>query len=377
MKNLYDVLVIGGGPVGSYAARLLAEKGFTVCVLEQKEKVGEGVICTGVISKECFEKFGLPREAILKEIKSLIFISPNDQHLEYIVPYPLAYVINRELFDHLLAAQAQKSGAQFKLGVYAREITEHKRYYRVTADGNEFYAKFVIIATGVNYRFQKRLGLGTPPRFLYGSQVVLHQKKDVDSNIEIYLGQRYCPGSFAWVVPVDKNLFRIGTILSIKGKEYLKRFIEERLGYDGVLMTQQIESKSIAHGALKRSVQGKILVVGEAAGQVKTTTGGGIFTGLLCAEIAIDYLTSGLKYGKPLDEYDVTWRSLLSVELDIGRRIRSLASKINDKTIERLFSFVKHNRFWIDLVLPKINFDFHSDLLNFCLKSFSHLLKIT
>ncbi|MCX7995723.1 MAG: NAD(P)/FAD-dependent oxidoreductase [candidate division WOR-3 bacterium] len=375
MKNSYDVVVIGGGPIGSYIAGRLAENGFTVCVFEQKERIGQGVVCTGVISKECFDRFSLPQKSILTKIKSFTFISPGGQRLEYITPAPFAYVVDRRVLDSLIAENSKKLGVYFKLGMNVTGIEEYNKYYKVIADGNECFTKFVIIATGVNYHLQRKLGLGGPPRFLYGFQIELPQAVAED-NIEIYISQRYAPGSFAWVVPVSKSLSRIGMILSRNGKEYLKKFVEQRLGFcklDGKI----IDTKPVAHGVLKKSVAGQILVVGEAAGQVKTTTGGGVFTGLLCADIAVHYLTKGLKYGNPIDEYEITWRSLLSAELEIGKKIRVIASKISDRTIEKLFSFVKYNRFWVDLVIPKINFDFHSDLLNFCLKSFSHLLKIT
>ncbi|MEO0157018.1 MAG: NAD(P)/FAD-dependent oxidoreductase [candidate division WOR-3 bacterium] len=377
MKDLYDVIVIGGGPVGSYTARRLCKKGFKVCVFEQKQKIGEGVICTGVISTNSFERFNLPTDSILTEIKSFTFISPENQRLEYIAPKPFAYVVDRELFDYQLSEIAKKDGVQFNLGVNVSAIEEDIKYYKINANGIRCFGKFIIIATGVNYQLQKKIGLGIPPQFLYGSQIELPKKVE-PHNIEIYISQKYVPDSFAWVVPINEKKARIGMILEKKGKFFLKRFLKNRMNFgDNILNQNGIFIKPIAHGPIKNSVSGRILAVGEAAGQVKTTTGGGIFTGLFCAEIAVDYLFKALKYGKSLDEYDITWRSALSSELDIGKKVRKVATKISDRTIEQLFTFVKRNRFWVDLLIPKINFDFHSDLFYFCLKSFSDLLKIT
>lgn len=377
MKNLYDVIIIGGGPVGSYVAIRLAKKGFKVCVFEQKKKIGEGVICTGVISTESFERFHLPTDSILTEIKSFTFVSPENQKLEYPTPKPFAFVVDRELFDHRLSEIAKRDGVEFCLGVNVKVIEEERKYYKISADGVSRSGKFVIIATGVNYQLQKKIGLGVPPQFLYGSQIEL-PKKVAPNNIEIYISQKYIPASFAWVVPINENKARIGMILEKEGKTFLKRFLKNRLLFEQNILNQnEICVKPIAYGPIKKSVLGRILAVGEAAGQVKTTTGGGIFTGLLCADIAVDYIFMALKNGKSLYEYELTWRSALSSELDIGKKIRRVASKINDHKIERLFTFVKDHRFWVELLIPKINFDFHSDLFYFCLKSFSHLLKIT
>jgi geranylgeranyl reductase family protein len=376
MKNLYDVIIIGGGPIGSYTALRLSKSGFKVCVFDQKNNIGDGVICTGVISTESFERFNLPVDSILTKIKSFTFISPGNQRLEYIASKPFAYVVDRELFDRRLSEIAKREGVEFNLGINVKGIEEDRKYYKINYNGTSRLSKFVIIATGVKYNLQKKIGLGTPPQFLYGSQIELPRRVE-PSNIEIYLDQKYTPGSFAWVVPVNGNRVRIGTILEKNSRVFLKRFLKDRLMIDNNIFEEnRIGLKPIAYGPIKRSVFERILVVGEAAGQVKTTTGGGIFTGLLCAEIAVDYLKKALMYGKPLDKYDITWRSLLSSEIEIGKNVRRVALKIDNRTIERLFTFVKHNRFWVDLLLPKINFDFHSDLFYFCLKSFSHLLKI-
>ena len=109
---------------------------------------------------------------------------------------------------------------------------------------------------------------------------------------------------------------------------------------------------------------------------MKTTTGGGIFYGFLCSEIAVDKLTGTLRDGKDLRDYEVTWHSALASELDIGVRLRKIASTLKNKDIENLFDFVKKHRFWVDLLVPRINFDYHSSFIYFCLKSFSSLLKM-
>lgn len=151
--------------------------------------------------------------------------------------------------------------------------------------------------------------------------------------------------------------------------------IRERVEYPPAIINKNgLKLKPIANGAIKRSVKDKILAVGEAAGQVKTTTGGGILYGLLCSEIAVDKLSKTFRNGSNLDEYEITWRSALMPEIDIGQQLRKVATSLNDKTIENLFSFAKRNRYWVNLLLPRINFDFHSNLLFYCLNSFQSLL---
>ncbi len=375
MKNYYDIVVVGGGPVGSYTARRLAKNGFSVCVLEQKNVIGKGVVCTGIVSKESFEHYELPQESIRSQIRSFVFVSSAGQTLKYTHPDTIAYVVDREIFDHKMAENARAAGVEYCLGSYVKSIEKGSNLYKIASDGRHWLSKAVIIATGVNYQLQRKLGFGSPARFLYGSQIELPVKV-ADRIIEVHISRRYIPGSFAWVVPVGSGKTRVGMIIEKKGKEFLKRFISQRLKHLGVRdFDQKIEAKPIAYGTIKKSIAGKILVIGEAAGQVKTTTGGGIFMGLLCSDIAVEKLTEGLKRGKSILDYEVTWRTALSGELELGKRVRTLASGLNDHAIERLFTFVKYNRFWVSLLVPKINFDFHSDLFYYCLKGFSFLLK--
>ncbi len=54
---MHDVIVVGGGPIGSHVACKMAGMGYAVLVLEKKEKLGGRVICAGIIGRECFSYF--------------------------------------------------------------------------------------------------------------------------------------------------------------------------------------------------------------------------------------------------------------------------------------------------------------------------------
>lgn len=153
--------------------------------------------------------------------------------------------------------------------------------------------------------------------------------------------------------------------------------LEHRLNISvAKLRDEELKTKPIAFGPIKRSVKDNILAVGEAAGQIKTTTGGGIFFGLLCSEIAVEKITNTLRNSASLSDYETTWRSILASDLDIGVALRKTAAKLSDENIEKLFRFVKKNRFWVNSLMPRINFDYHSNLVFFCIKSFGALLKL-
>lgn len=374
MKKSYDVIVVGGGPIGSYTAYQLADKGFDVCVLDEKKEIGKNVICAGVMSKEAFKRYDLPSESIVSRIDSVSFISPYGQRLEYKPKDVLAYVVDREVFDKGLMTLAQKCGVDIYLKQRVTHIHESSNLYSVVSRNKRFRSKAVVLATGIDHVLHRKLGFGKTHSFLYGSQIEI-PLSCAPSKVEIHIGRSFAPGSFGWVIPGGNNTSKVGVIVRRKGKKWLQRMLEKRLHIPASKFSDSaFKVKPIAYGPIKRSVKKNILVVGEAAGQVKTTTGGGIFYGLLCSEIAVDKLSNTLKSGSSLHDYEMTWRSVLISELDIGKRLRKIATQLSDGDIERLFSFVKKNRFWVQLLVPRINFDYHSNFIFFCMESFGHLL---
>jgi geranylgeranyl reductase family protein len=374
MKKKYDVAIVGGGPIGSYTAYQLAERGLDVCILDEKKAIGKDIICTGIVSKEAFQRYDLPNKAILSRIDSFTLVSPTGQRLKYTHPDVFAYVVNREDFDEGLLKLAKRGGVDVHLNNRVSCIENSSHNYTITCNSRNYKSRAVVLATGNKYKLQSALDMGKPPEFLYGSQIELPVSVPV-STIEIHIGQRFAPGSFGWIAPLNNHCSRIGVIVEKKGKIWLRRMLKERIHFSKAKIDERkLKLKPIAYGTIKRSVKDKIVAVGEAAGQVKTTTGGGILFGLLCSEIAVDKLHKSLRNGNSLNDYEITWRSALSSELAIGQELRKIANSLDDKKIENLFTFVKKNRFWVQLLLPRIHYDFHSNFLFFCLKSFQSLL---
>ena len=373
MRNKqHDVIVVGAGPVGSYTAYLLAKEGLDVGVFERNPSVGKDVNCTGIVSVECLRKFDLPREVVSRTITSIKAISPSGCQIRYHSVSPLAYVVNRGLFDNELNKMAQKAGVSTYLDAKVEDIDITDSAIRVRLHGGEeareFSAKVGVIATGFELRSFQKL-FKRPAQYLFGIQADVLMD-DVD-DVEVYLGQMVAPGSFGWVVPTDAKSAKVGLIVKKNPGEALRRFLQNPLiGERTVSFSNNIKCSPIPLRRVPKSYAERLVVVGEAAGQVKTTTGGGIYFGFLCAEIAAQTITRAFCTGdfreKVFRDYEVQWRKRLDPELKAGTLLRNIFSKFSDKQIDYLVDMARRDG--IMPVIDKANFDWHKDVISYLIR---------
>ncbi|NQT46468.1 MAG: NAD(P)/FAD-dependent oxidoreductase [Candidatus Omnitrophica bacterium] len=367
-----DVAIIGAGPIGNYVGYLLATAGLDVVLLEEHAVVGEPAHCTGIIGMDAFEQFDLPRNAVVGELKKVKIISPHRKIFDYDFDTSQALVVDRSKFDRGIAQMAILNGAQLMMDATATgiEVLKDRVDIKIRKDGRikRIAAKMAVISTGLHYGLQERLGMGKPRDFLKCAQVET-DVMDRNDYVEVYFGKRLAPGSFAWVVPIETGngpRARIGLSSTQSASAYLDKFLVSL--NSRVLNAEHLDVKrsAIPLTPIARTFHNRVLAVGDAAGVVKPSTGGGVFYGLICAGIAAEVVKKAFKIGRfdqrVLSEYERQWKKRLGLELKIGYYFRRVASKFTDAQLNDLFEVITSDEV-LPLLRRKAKFDWHKDLM--------------
>jgi digeranylgeranylglycerophospholipid reductase len=376
--QLYDTVIIGAGPVGSYLAGKLARLGYKVLVLDKKMTAGQDVCCTGIVSKECLDLIPIDKNLILRQVSSARFLSPSGKLLRLWRSHEVAYVIDRPALNLALADRAQKSGACYLFGAQVADIQAETERLQVLASCGEqkslFEAETAVIATGFGSPLPGRLGLGEINDFVIGAQAEVNMSDHDEA--EIYFDQRLAPGGFAWLVPTRDNRGLAGLLTRLQPERHLNKLLSTLKAQGKITSTEVTPGYgAIPLRPLPKTYTCRTLVVGEAAGQVKPTTGGGIYFGLICADIAADILHQAFQAHdfseSRLASYQKKWRASLGKELQVGYWTHLLYKKLDNRQIERLHDFINKNgvpQFIAEL--DDSSFDWHSELI---LKTLKHL----
>ena len=346
---MYDAIVIGAGPAGLQAARQLATRQFRVAVLEEHQVVGDPVHCTGVLAREAFDEFSLSTESILNELTTARFISPSGQDIVYRTRVVEAVVVDRALFDGRLADEAVRAGAELIRGARVNRITAAADSVTIHAANQlPLRARACVLACGGRYALHRQLGLDVPSLLLHTAQRELPASTPGD--VEVHFGSEVAPRGFAWVVPVQRggqSFARVGVMAEADAPTYFMRVVEriaERWGVE-LPLTGPPRLKILPLSRISRTYGDRFIAVGDAAGLVKPTTGGGIYYSLVSASIGAGVLGAALDDGDlsatRLSEYERRWRARLETELDTQLSFRLLAQRMPDEDIEGLFTLAR------------------------------------
>ncbi|HZP47027.1 MAG TPA: NAD(P)/FAD-dependent oxidoreductase [Vicinamibacterales bacterium] len=344
---MHDVLIVGGGPAGLHAARELARSGADVVVLEEHARVGEPVHCTGVLAAEAFEEFGIPDGSVLNALRTVDFHAPSGERVTHSTARTEAVVVDRARFDADLAQLAAGTGVTIRRGARATALDITPDRASVTVGDTQLHGRVCLLACGANYALQRRVGLGMPRLLLNTAQIEVPAARLRD--VEVHFGSRVAPSGFGWAVPVqrDQPYVRVGLMCDGDAGRHFQRLMEAvapRWGVDEAARLQP-RQKVLPLAPLKQTFSDRVLVLGDAAGLVKPTTGGGIYYSLVSASTAAATVSAALARNDlsaaSLADYQRGWRKRLGAELRWQLVLRRVAQRLSDAQIDSLFELAR------------------------------------
>jgi digeranylgeranylglycerophospholipid reductase len=359
MKDMPDVVVVGGGPVGSFTALKLAKLGAKVTVFEEHEAVGSPSHCAGHLSIRSLRNLGLyplPGKIVENTFSQANFYSPKGFKFSVNLAKPVTCAVNRAAFDKHIADKAEAAGARYCLNSRVQSLLIENGVVKGVNVKQEdkaerFTAKIVVDAEGVSSRILRQTGLSTLNRemLVYAVEAEVENVKDGDLNaVEVFLGKAYAPGFYAWLMPRLDGTAKVGLATKTGNpKEFLQRLMLEH-----PVASKQLANAKITRiafhpitlgGLISKAYSDGFLAVGDVASQVKPTTGGGVVFGLTCAGIAAEVADEAVRRNDVssnfLQMYQKRCVETLGFDFGVMLRIRRFLDSLSDEKFDEVLRF--------------------------------------
>ena len=348
----YDVVIAGGSIAGLLCAREISHMGHSVLVLEEDHEIGTPEHCGGLVSIMALDELGIiPHgKTFFNYIESAKVFSPTGKKFSIESRKQKVAEINRRELDKQIALQAKKNGTEIRVKTSFKGMTEDG----INSSIGEIKCKIVVDARGVSSLINKdRSGI------LSSAQYEIYADWILKGTVEVYFDQKKFPGFFAWIIPSANGIGKVGVAgKAINAAETLEEFLSQKGNYSTI---RKIFAPIWIKGPIDKFVSKNIVTIGDAAGQSKPTTAGGIFScgigGILAGQAISKYLESGKK--EDLEQYQKLWLKKFGKEFEKQILARKILERLDNTTINKLFESVTPE------ILKDISnnddFDFHTN----------------
>jgi geranylgeranyl reductase family protein len=374
MTDYYDIIVAGGSISGLLAAREAAAAGFSVVVLEEDTEIGTPEHCGGLVSINGIKNLGIMPSSNAIENNSIKYakiFSPS-KSFELNAEKQKVVVLDRRAFDKQVAFQAQKNGAEIRTKCSMHSISKKNN-----TDNNNSDSSYYIIKTSegllrCNYFIDAR-GIGSLIRYnrqglLQSAQYEVYAPWIDRKTIEISFDRERYPGFFAWIIPTGSGKGKVGVAgRSINAANSLKSYMEGK--GEKYSVVRKVYAPIWIMGPLEHFVMDRSMVIGDAAGQTKPTTAGGIYTCGIGGILAGKALTKSIEKNDRnlMYYYERKWFSIFKSEFDKMLILRKVLERLDNRAIDKILSAISQGE--IDDISKTGDFDFHSTALSRILHS--------
>ncbi|AGB04263.1 geranylgeranyl reductase family protein [Aciduliprofundum sp. MAR08-339] len=360
------MIIVGAGPIGLFIGKELSSMGYDTLILEEHSEIGNPCHCSGLFSWHIFDMVG--KIGILHEAKYATIHAPDGSTLSIGDGRTQGYVVDRVKFDREMAKRAVEKGAE----IHLKERVLHVNYPVVKTRKNEYRANIIVGADGINSVVRKKIGVRLR-KILGAAQVIARYPVDNLEKVDIYLGSKVAPGFFAWKIPLFDNLVKIGLASYGNSWMYLKSLLK-RMNARAL----SISGGGIPIGTVERTYSKGMLIVGDAAGHVKATSGGGVYPGLMAARCAVKIIDKALSIGdyssSILSEYENCWKKTIGKELKNALYLHRIYRKIRDEDFNRIIKDLNEQRI-IEVINEYGDIDYPSRVATRVLRRKPSLLK--
>ena len=347
----YDVVIAGGSISGLLTAREVAKKGYSVLVLEEGFEVGTPDHCGGLVSKTALSDLEINTSEKIYDcaINDASIFSPSGKMLEINSKNQQIISVDRRQLDKQAAYQAQKYGAKIIVNSSYKEKTKEG----VRTSIGDIDCKILVDCRGVGALVNdNRNGI------LLSAQYEVYADWIVNGHVEVYFDQIKYPGFFAWIIPSGNGIGKVGVAgKDINTSKTIEEFLKDKGKYSTI---RKIFSPIWINGPIKNFVSKDVVTVGDAAGQSKPTTAGGIYScgmgGIMAGKAIAKYLETNDDF--QLMQYQESWYSKFGKEFEKQQLARKVLQKIDNKTVDKIFDMITPEI--LSEISSKDDFDFHT-----------------
>jgi digeranylgeranylglycerophospholipid reductase len=353
----YDAVVVGAGPAGSATAAEIAQGGFRVLLLEEHREIGIPLHCSGLVTPRTLDEVEVGHDLVVNYVVGAQVYAPSGRTLSLGDGQIRALVIDRVGLDRALAVKAQERGAELVMKARVISVEHDRGGINVRVDRQSKSAGTIVVrarllvgADGVSSRVARFLGMDGPVEMVHalGAEGTLPGAEE--QHVQVFVGTSVAPGWFAWTIPLGNGRVRlgVGTSNGVKPVEYLRRMVEtypdQLKGWQATRWTGGI----IPLWSRRKIVQDNVMLVGDAAGQVKPTSGGGIYPSLVSAKLAAGVARMALAHEDLtehiLGQYSQAWEKNFGGEYQRGQDLRRVFTTMDDGDFDRLLALFGKKR---------------------------------
>ena len=345
-----EVAIIGSGPVGSTIAYYLSQKNIDVTLIDKKKQIGCPLQCAGILSKHIFEYNELPESLILNTVKGA-FLHTNNHILNVKKQENVAYIIDRVAYDEFLFKRAIEKGANFlNKKAIDYDIEKGITYF---SDDTQFKSKIIIGCEGHDSKLSEAMG-NVQSNFTASQMRVeiddenmanfRNSNESINDYVDTYLTSDILPG-FLWIIPLKNNHFRIGLFSNHTHKqqnEILTDFLNENFEYN---IIEKYKGFIPIFNEKNDIVKNCAVLLGDAAGQVKPTSGGGLLLGFDACEIASRHIADAIKKDDVtlLMNYQKEFNKKYHKEFNYQFKVQKTLNLLSDEDLDYFFLKLKQN----------------------------------